>query len=184
MQSTHRERSHFHHHSFCSRHYEQNVEIWSRTSRSDLIKNRSNARVSCELFPAPQPNPHSLTCLRRRLSRCTSTGTLLVFCRTFPRISSRLVSRLMFGRLFSAGVSERPSPSCLPTRTVAHFAPARCVLILWVIMFSRASSTQVLFAVQLCAAVVGQFTHCVSYRDQSILELSRRKDDIRADRHV
>ena len=30
-------------------------------------------------------NPHSLTCLRRRLSRCTSTGTLLVFCRNFPR---------------------------------------------------------------------------------------------------
>ena len=29
-------------------------------------------------------NPHSLTCLRRRLSKCTSTGTLLVFCRTFP----------------------------------------------------------------------------------------------------
>ena len=28
-------------------------------------------------------NPHSLTCLRRRLSRCTSTGTLLVFCRNF-----------------------------------------------------------------------------------------------------
>ena len=90
-------------------------------------------------------NPHSLTCLWRRLSRCTSTGTLLVFCQTFPRISLGLISRL--GRLFSAGVSERPSQGCLPTLTVARFAPARCVLILWVIMFSLASSTQVLFAV-------------------------------------
>ena len=74
-----------HHHSFCSRHNEQNVQIWSWTSRSDLIKNRSSACASGELFP----NPHSLTC--RRLSRCTST------CRTFPRISLTLVSRRTFG---------------------------------------------------------------------------------------
>ena len=76
------------------------------------------------------PNPHSLTCLRRRLSRCTSTGTLLGFCRIFPRIRLRLVSRRTFGRLFSAAVSERPSPRCLPTLTVARFAPARRVSIL------------------------------------------------------
>ena len=76
------------------------------------------------------PNPHNLTCLRRRLNRCFSTGALLVLCRTFPRISWRLVSRRKFARLFSAGVSERPSPRCLPTRTVARFAPARCVSIL------------------------------------------------------
>ena len=52
-----------------------------------------------------------------------------------------------FGRLFPGRVLERPSPRCLPTLTVARFAPARCTLILWLIMSSLASSTQVLFAV-------------------------------------
>ena len=79
----------------------------------------ADPEFSQSFFLPLSPNPHSLTCLRRRLNRCISTGTLLVFCRTFPRISSGLVSRLMFGRLFSAGVWERPSPSCLP-RAQSH----------------------------------------------------------------
>ena len=38
----------------------------------------------CRAFFLPLSlHPHSLTCLRRRLSTCTSTGTLLVFCRNF-----------------------------------------------------------------------------------------------------
>jgi len=45
-----------------------------------------DSSVFAEFFLSLSPNPHNLTCLRRRLSRCTSTGTLLVFCRTFPRI--------------------------------------------------------------------------------------------------
>ena len=86
-----------------------------------------DSSVFAELFPAPQSNTHGLTCLQRRLSKCTSTGTLLVFCWIFPRIRLRLVSRRTFERLFSAGVLERPSPRCLPTLTVARFAPARWV---------------------------------------------------------
>jgi len=46
-----------------------------------------------------------------------------------------------------AGVSERPSPRCLPTLAVSRFAPAWCASILWWIMSSLASSRQVLFAV-------------------------------------
>ena len=53
----------------------------------------------------------------------------------------------MIVQIFSAGVSERPSPRCSPTLTVARFALARCASILWVIMSSLASSTQVVFAV-------------------------------------
>ena len=86
-----------------------------------------NLLFSQSFFLPRSPNPHSLTCLRRRLNRCNSTGALLVLCQTFPRISWRLVSCRMFGRLFPAGISERPSPRCLPMLTVARFAPARCV---------------------------------------------------------
>ena len=44
-----------------------------------------DSSVFAELFPASQADPSTLTCLRRRLSRCTSPGTLLVFCQTFPQ---------------------------------------------------------------------------------------------------
>ena len=50
----------------------------------------------------------------------------MVFCQTFPSISLRLDSRRTFGRLFSAGVLERPFPRCLHSLTVARFALARC----------------------------------------------------------
>jgi len=91
-----------------------------------------DSSVFAELFLAPQPEPsqHNVPTEKAQLSRCTSTGTLLVFCRIFPRIRLRLVSCRTFGRLFSAGVLERPSPRCLPTLKVARFAPARWVPIL------------------------------------------------------
>jgi len=125
------------------------LRCWSCSARNVFLRGPLTPILlfSQSCFLPLSPNPHSLTCLRRRLSRCTSTGTLLGFCRIFPRIRLRLVSRRTFGRLFSAGASERPSPRCLPTLTVARCAPARWVLILWVVMSSLASSTQVLFAV-------------------------------------
>jgi len=40
-------------------------------------------------FPLPfSPLPPNLTCLERRKSRCTSTGTLSPFCRIFQRLAS------------------------------------------------------------------------------------------------
>ena len=113
-------------------------------TQCDLLACCRNPFVQPSSFFLPfSPNPHNLTCLQRRLSRCTSPGTLLGFCRTFPSISLRLVSRRTFGRLFSAGVSERPSPRCLHTLTVARFALARCASILWVIMSSLARDSKI-----------------------------------------
>ena len=129
--------------------FRKKLRCWSCSARNVFLRGPLTLILlfSQSFFLPLSTNSHSLTCLRRRLNRCTSTGALLVFGRTFPRISWRLVSRRMFGRLFSAGVSERPSPRCLPMLKVARYALARWVLILWVIVSSLASSTQVLFAV-------------------------------------
>jgi len=100
-----------------------------------------------KLFPAPQPEPSQPNVPTEKAKQMHLNWSPLGFMSDFARTSWRLFSHRMFDRLFSAGVSERPSPRCLPTLTVARFAEARCVSILWVIMFSLASSTQVLFAV-------------------------------------
>jgi len=95
-----------------------------------------DSSVFAEFFPFLRFHHHNLTYLRRNISRFTSTGTLLVFCRNFLSKSLWLVSRQTFDRLFSTGVSERSSPRYLPTLTVARFVPVGCTSILWVIMSS------------------------------------------------
>ena len=65
------------------------LRCWSCSARSDFLRGPLTQILlfSQSFFLSLGPNPHSLMCLRRKLSRCTSTGTLLVFCRNFLRKS-------------------------------------------------------------------------------------------------
>ena len=104
-----------------------------------------DSSVFSEIFPALQPEPSQPKVPTEKAKQLHLNWSPLGFMSEFARTSWRLFSHRMFDRLFSAGVSERPSPRCLPTLAVARFAPATCVSILWVIMFSLASSTKWLF---------------------------------------
>ena len=106
-----------------------------------------DSSVFAELFPAPQLAPSQPNVPPAKARQMHLNWNPLGFCWNILSKSLELVAHQTFGRLFSAGVSERPSPRGLPTLTVARFAPVRCASILWVIMSSLASSTQVLFAV-------------------------------------
>ena len=106
-----------------------------------------DSSVFAELFPAPQaetsqPNVPMEKAKQMHLNRSPLGFMLDLF-------TNKLETRfpLDVWQAFFCRMSERPSSRCLPTLTVACFAPARCVLILWVIMSSLASSTHVLFTV-------------------------------------
>jgi len=64
---------------------QRSVECWRCSARSVFLRGPLTLILlfSQSFFLPLSLNPHSLTCLHRRLSRCTSTGTLLVFCRNF-----------------------------------------------------------------------------------------------------
>jgi len=92
--------------------------------------------VSAELFPVPQSEP-SQSNVRRRLSRCTSTRTLLVFCQKKSVTRFPLdVWQAFFYRSFGA-----PIPKILVHAHNRTLCPTRFASILWVIMSSLAYHT-------------------------------------------
>jgi len=84
-----------------------------------------DSSVFAQLFPALQPKPSQPNVPTEKAKQIHLNWDPLGFLSDLPRISPRLDSRQTFGRPISAGVSEHPSPRCLPTLKVARFAPAR-----------------------------------------------------------
>ena len=61
------------------------LKCWRCSARSVFLRGPLTLILlfSQSFFLPLSLNPHSRKCLRRRLNRCTSIGTLLVFCRNF-----------------------------------------------------------------------------------------------------
>jgi len=134
-----------------------------RAQRFPACPTNPDTFVFAVLFSAYQPAPSQPNALSEKESRCTLNRTSSLFGRTFQRKGFGLASRQTFGRRFSAGASGHPFPRCLPTLKAARSVPSRCVLILWVIMSSLASCTQVLFAVTIISRTFWQFGACVQH---------------------
>ena len=106
-----------------------------------------DSSVFAELFPAPQPEPSQPNVPMEKAKQMHRNWNPLGFLSDLPTNKFETCFPPDVWQAFFCEGLERPSPRCLSTLTVARFAPARCVLVLWVIMSSLASSTQVLFAV-------------------------------------
>jgi len=107
-----------------------------------------DSSVFAELFPAPQPEPSQPNVPTAKAKpQMHLNWNPLGFLSELSQQKSVTRFPPDVWQAFFSGVSERPSPRCLPTLTVARFALARCASILWVIISSLASNTQVLFAV-------------------------------------
>ena len=89
-----------------------------------------DSSVFSELFPAPQPELSQPNVPTEKDKQMHLNWSPLGFMSDLS--TNKLETRFPpdVWQAFSARVSERPSPRCLPTLTVAGFSPVRCVSIL------------------------------------------------------
>ena len=131
-----------------------------RAQRFPACTTYPDTSVFAEFFPAPQPAPSQPNAPSEKEKQMHINWNLLAF---LSDLSARgILTRFPpdVRQAFSAGAWGPLFPRCLLTLKAARCVPARCVLILWVIMSSLASSTQVLSAVTIISCIFW-LTWCV-----------------------
>ena len=106
-----------------------------------------DSSVFAELFPAPQPEPLQPNVPTAKAKQMHLNWNSLSFLSELSQQKSVTRFPPEIWQAFLCRSFGAPIPKMQPTLSVARFALARCASILWMIMSSLASSTQILFAV-------------------------------------